>query len=71
MHGRIGFFVAGRSFLYFGHAIFGFDFVAAVFAVDAAFGLFWRGHGGVHGYLSFGFDYFFHFCDQSFILFRR
>src|ERR1022692_4252367 len=71
MHGGLGLFEASGSLLHFGHPILRPDFVAAVFAEDAAFGGFRRRHGRVHSDLPFRFDYLFYFRDQRFILFWR
>lgn len=38
MNGGFGLLVAGRSLLYFWHAVLGLDVVAAFFAEDSAFG---------------------------------
>jgi len=48
--------ISATALLYFRHAVFWFDVVAACFAVDAAFGGFWRRHRGVHGDFSLFFD---------------
>src|SRR5580692_3839307 len=70
MYGGFSFLIAAGSLLYFRHAVFWFDFVAALLAEDAAFGGFRRWHRGVHGDFPFCFNNFFYFFDERLIPFR-
>src|SRR5436853_560227 len=63
--------LAGATLSGLGHAVLGFDAMAALLAVHAFSRGVRLGHGGVHGKLAFFFQLFFNLLNQFLVLLRR